>query len=72
MATLKGNLTTQILSKEIIDKNKTALDLVSYYSRVSEIVQRTRIAMGKKNSFKIESSSTKNQKLNTNAYGATH
>ena len=72
MAILKENLTTKILSKEIVAQNKTALDLVSYYSKVSDIIERTHLAMGRKCSFKIETSSTKNQKLNTNAYGSTH
>ena len=72
MITLKESLTTKILSKEIVRKNKRALDIVSYYSKVSEIIERTHIAMGKKSSFKTQSSSTKNQKLNTNAYASTH
>ncbi len=72
MKDLKDNLTSKILPKEIVDKSQTAIDMVKYYTKVSDIIERTHIAMGKKRAFKIESSSTTNQKLNTNAYGSTH
>ncbi|MDP2424165.1 MAG: hypothetical protein U1C46_06200 [Bacteroidales bacterium] len=72
MTSLKESLTSKILPKEIVDKSQTALDLVRYYSKVSDIIERTHIAMGKKSAYKIESSSTTNQKLNTNSYGSTH
>ena len=72
MTSLKESLTSKILQKEIVDKSQTALDLVSYYSKVSNIIERTHIAMGKKSSFKIASCSTQNQKLNTNVYSSTN
>lgn len=72
MTSLKESLTSKILPKEIVDKNQTALELVRYYTKVSDIIERTHIAMGKKSTYKIESSSTTNQKLNTNSYGSTH
>ncbi len=65
-------ITTKLLSKEIIEQNKIALDLVDYYSKVFDIVERTYIAMGRKSSFRVDISTTKNQKLNTNAYAPTH
>jgi hypothetical protein len=72
MTALKESLTSKILPKEIVDKSQTALALVSYYSKVSNIIERTHIAMGKKSSFKIASYSTQNQKLNTNVYSSTN
>ena len=72
MKDLKENLTSKILPKEIVDQSQTAIEMVKYYAKVSDIIERTHIAMGKKSAFKIESSSTTNQKLNTNAYGSTH
>lgn len=72
MTSLKESLTSKILPKEIVDKSQTALELVRYYAKVSDIIERTHIAMGKKSTYKIESSSTTNQKLNTNSYGSTH
>jgi hypothetical protein len=72
MTLIKEGLTSKILPKDVIDKSQTALNLVRYYSKVSDIIERTHIAMGKKSAYKIESSSTTNQKLNTNSYGSTH
>jgi len=72
MKNLKENLTSKILPKEIVDQSQTAIEMVKYYAKVSDIIERTHIAMGKKSAFKIENSSTRNQKLNTSAYGSTH
>ena len=72
MKNLKENLTSQILPKEIVDQSQSAIEMVKYYAKVSDIIERTHIAMGKKSTFKIESASTKNLKLNTNLYGSTH
>jgi hypothetical protein len=72
MATKKEIITTKLLSKEVVEQNKVALDLVSGYTKVSDIIERTYIAMGKINSYRITISATKNQKLNTNSYASTH
>ena len=72
MDSKKESLTSTLLSKDVIEKNVTALDIVNLHGKVSDIIERTHIAMGKKSSYKIASSSTKNQKLNTNAYASTH
>ncbi len=71
MALKKEIMTTKFLSKEIVDKNKVALDIMNFYTKVSDIIERTHIAMGKKSSYKVASSSTKNQKLNTNVCAST-
>ena len=72
MKSKNENITTKILAKEVIDQNKVALDILDFYSRVSDIIERTHVAMGKKSTFKISSSSTKNQKLNTTFYASTY
>ena len=72
MKDLKENLTSKILPKEVVDQSQTAIEMVNYYAKVSDIIERTHVAMGRKIAFKIESSSTTNQKLNTNSYGSTH
>jgi Na+/phosphate symporter len=72
MKDLQESLTSKILPKEIVDQSQTAIKMVKYYAKVSDIIERTHLAMGKKSTFKIESSSTTNQKLNTNTYGSTH
>lgn len=70
--TKQENITTKLLPKEVVDQNEAALDMVNFYARISDIIERTHIAMGEKGSYKIANSSTKNQKLNTNVYASTH
>ena len=72
MTSIKETLTSKLLSKDAIEQNRVALDMVNFHKKISDIIERTHIAMGKKSSYKIASSSTKNQKLNTNAYASTH
>jgi hypothetical protein len=72
MNSKKENLTTTLLAKDVIEKNKTALDIVNLHGKVSDIIERTHIAMGRKSSYKIAISSTKDQKLNTKACATTH
>ena len=72
MTQIKENITTKLLSKEVVEQNKTALEMVNFYTKVSDIIERTHIAMGKKNSYKIAISSTKNQKLNTHVCATTN
>jgi hypothetical protein len=72
MTIQKEILTTKLFSKEVVEQNKEALDIVRFYTRVSDIVERTYIAMGKRSSYRVTNSGTKNQKLNTNAYASTH
>lgn len=68
----KKSLTTTLLSKDVIEKNVTALDIVNLHGKVSDIIERTHIAMGRKSAYKIAISSTKDQKLNTNACATTY
>jgi hypothetical protein len=72
MKSITESLTSKIIPIEIVKQNQATIDLVRYYSKVSNIIERTHIAMGKKSAYKIESSSTINQKLNTISYGSTH
>ena len=72
MKTKKEIITTELLSKEVVGQNRVALDIVDYYTKVTDIIERTHVAMGKKKSFIVTNSTTSNQKLNTNAYASTH
>ena len=72
MTTESENIITRLLSVEVTEQNKLALDIVNYYTKVSDIVERTHVAMGRKNSYRVDIATTKNQKLNTNAYSSTH
>lgn len=66
------SITTILLSKDVSERNAKALDIVNLHKKVSNIIERTHIAMGRKSSYKIAISSTKDQKLNTNACANTH
>ena len=68
----KEIITTKLLSKEIVEQNKVALDIVDFYTKVSDIIERTHIAMGRKTCYRVASSSTQNQKLNTNVFASTN
>ncbi len=68
----KEILTTKLLKKEVIDKNKSAIQIVADYFKVADIIERTRLAMGKKATFKVSTSSTINGKLNPNVFASTH
>lgn len=68
-----NNTTAKVLPKEIVDSNQMVIDVVHYYSKVSDIIERTHIAMGKKKIFTIQTASTTaKQKLNTDLYGPTN
>jgi hypothetical protein len=68
----KEILTTKLLKKEIIEKNQSAIQIVSDYSKVADIIERSHLAMGKKVTFKVSTSSTVNEKLNPNVFASTH
>jgi len=68
----KEILTTMFLNKDVLEKNQGAIEIVTCYSKASDIIERTRFAMGKKVSFKVSTSSTINGKLNTNVFATTH
>lgn len=68
----KLDITSELLNKDVVELNKTALEMINFYSKVSNIIERTHVAMGKKKSYKIAISSTSNQKLNTNVCATTN
>jgi hypothetical protein len=65
-------LTTKLLSKEVTEKNQAAIEIVASYSKAANIIERTYLAMGKKSTFKVSTSSTINEKLNTNVFASTY
>jgi hypothetical protein len=71
MTKQKAILSQMILAKEAVAENKTTLEIMDYYTKVSQIIERTHIAMGKKKIFKTSIASTSNEPLNTDAYTST-
>lgn len=72
MSDIKDIMTTKLLSKEIVEKNKSALDIIDIYSKANDIIVKTYMAIGKKTTFRVTSSSTINEKLKTNVFASTH
>ncbi len=68
----KEILTTKLLKKETIEKNKSVIQTVTDYYKVADIIDRTYVAMGKKATFRVSTSSTFNQKLKLNVFATTH
>jgi hypothetical protein len=66
-----GSLTQKLFIREGGDNTQLS-EILDYYSKVSDIVERTYAAMGKKSSFRIVSSSTTSEKLYTNVFSSTH
>lgn len=54
MNDLKENLTSKLLPKEVVEQSQTAIEMVNYYAKVSDIIERTHIAMGKKSALKLK------------------
>ena len=54
-------------SKLILENNKT----LSYYKKVTDIIERTNIALGRKRTYKETIQTTVNSKLNLNGIGST-
>lgn len=72
MTDKKDLLTTKVLLREVIEKNKSTLDVIDFYLKIADIIERTDIARGKRTMFKISTSSTINEKINTNVFASTH
>ena len=61
---------SNLLSKEVFEQNRQTFD---YFDKANDIYQRTKKAMGyKETSFQSVMSSTTNFKPKTNVYATTH
>ena len=61
-----------IASKEDVDANARVLEIYDTYDKVSGILERTHIAMGKKRKFVMSSSSSGSEKIVAHASPSTH
>lgn len=69
---MKKELISSVLNKEAIEKNKATIHIVSQYSKVASIMERTNIAMGRKKRYVLQSTNPINVKLDKNIYASTH
>jgi hypothetical protein len=67
-----NSLVSRVVSKEVLDQNRTAFEYLDKYKKTISIFERTEAVLGKKVVYKSTSSSTINGKLNLNAIGTTH
>lgn len=65
-------LTEKILSKEVLDKNKSAFDFLEKYNKTINIIERTSLVLGKKVLYKSTSGTSINGNINRNSIGGTH
>lgn len=71
MSVNKNIISAKLFSKKTFNSNKDTLNLIKFYSKISDIINRTHVAMGKLPSYKTISSTTNNQKLKTHATTST-
>jgi hypothetical protein len=58
-------------SKKVIDKNAQALKLYRHYKRVSDLIERTDVALGRKAILKAGPGSTLNFEINQHGIAST-
>lgn len=65
------SILSKVVSKKVLDSNKAALKSFGYYKKTSDLIDRTNFALGKKPTFKANSGSTLNFKINRYAVSST-
>lgn len=73
MATKEEELLTKTgYSKEIMEQNAETFQIMDFYKKTIDLIERTKIVMGKKTTYTVTSSSTIHQKLKSNVVSSTH
>lgn len=62
---------SKIASKNILEKNKEALESYGFYKEISDLLDRADIALGKKPAFKVANDSTINFEINQHGVAST-
>lgn len=68
----KEAIIAKLLDIEIIDEKHATTDVIDYYSKTIEIIERTNLARSKKTPFIVKNASTITEKLNTSVFASTH
>jgi len=68
----KRKITSELVDNESVFINKATMQSVDFYAKTMEIIERTQFAMGRKKPICYATSSTLNEKLNTNVFATTH
>ncbi len=57
-------LISRVASKKVLEKNAEALRSYDYYKKTSDLIERVDVALGRKVTFKTDTSSTLNFEIN--------
>ena len=68
----KRKITSELVDNESVFINKATMQSVDFYAKTMEIIERTQFAMGRNKPICYATSSTLNEKLNTNVFATTH
>jgi len=71
MSSQKKLLSEQVMPKTVLDENAKALEFYKTYKEISDISEKIDIAMGRKQTYKYSSGSTKNCEINHHAITPT-
>ena len=64
-------LISKVASKKVLDENTEALKFYDHYKKTSDLIERADIALGRKPSFKADTGSTLNFKINQYGISST-
>lgn len=67
-----NSLVSKVVSKEVLDKNQSAVEYFDKYKKMVAVYERTSAALGRRIVYKTSSSSSINGKININANFTTH
>ena len=71
MSSRKKLLSEQVMPKIVLDENAKALEFYRTYKEISGISEKIDIAMGRKQTYKYSTGSTKNCEINHHAIIST-
>jgi len=61
----------KVASKKVLGKNLEALESYDHYKKTSDLIEKVNIVLGRKPTFKIDTSSTLNFKINYHGISST-
>lgn len=69
--TKQKSIMSHVTSKKVLESNKVALKSYGQYKKTSDLIDRTNYALGKKPTFRADTGSTLNFKINRYAISST-
>lgn len=67
----RKRIITKLASEKVLKSNKVALDSYKEYKKISDLIDRTNYALGKKPTFRANTGSTLNFEVNKYAISST-